>query len=473
MELSSTLPPSVRLQHLWPTADLIEAIESGTTTRHVPAFPTWLAKVTPTYHWHWQHQEYLYKYLDKVTSGECKRLMIFIPPRHTKSETVTVRYPVWSLERRPTMRVIIGAYNQTLANKFSRKARRIAAELIPMSSSRAAVEEWDTKLGGGLRAVGVGGGITGQGGDLIVIDDPVKNREEAESETYREKVWEWYKDDLYTRLEPDGAIVLIMTRWHQDDLAGRLIEEMRDGGEYWDIVSLPALAEDNDPLGRKEGEALCPERYDEAALANIKMVLGERSFNALYQQRPSAREGNMFKVGNLEIVDVAPVEARRVRYWDKAATQGGGDFTAGVRIAVTPKRVFYIEDVVKGQWDTDERDSIIRQTAQLDGNQVSIGGEQEPGAAGKDSKLAFLRLLSGFSVTCAPASGSKEVRADPLSAQVNGGNVKLVKGGWNKAFIAELGEFPVGVHDDQVDAASGAFNMLAESNTVYVFRRAG
>lgn len=465
------IPPSVRLRHLWPSADQIEAIETSFVVRRVPTFPNWLNKVTPTYHWEWPHQQYLYKYLDRVTSGDIKRLMIFIPPRHTKSETVTVRYPVWRLERTPNMRIIIGAYNQTLANKFSRKARRIAAEQIPMSISRAAVEEWETKLGGGLRAIGVGGGITGQGGDLIVIDDPVKSREEAESFTYREKVWEWYKDDLYTRLEPNGAIVLIMTRWHEDDLAGRLMAEMQSGGESWDIVSLPALAEDGDPLGRKEGEALCPERYDEAALQNIKMVLGDRSFNALYQQRPSAREGNMFKLSNLPVTNkegvayVVPKDEgiKRIRYWDLGGSDSNkADYSVGVRMSVR-EGIFYVEDVKRGQWSPRERNEQIKATAESDRDDfghITTWIEKVPGL-GVEVIDNIVRFMAGFGVKTEMAKADKVTRADPFADQCEAGNVRVIKADWNKAYRDELTGFPNGKNDDQVDASSGAFSKLA------------
>ena len=177
------------------------------------------------------------------------------------------------------------------------------------------LRDWETEAGGGLRAVGVGGGVTGQGGDLIIIDDPIKSREEANSAAYRERVWTWYTDDLYTRQEPDAAIMLILTRWHEDDLAGRILAG--DDAKAWVVVSLPALAEANDPLGRTEGEALCPERFDEDDLAQIKLVQGS-SFQALYQQRPSALEGAIFKREWWRYYSVPPKFSRIVQSWDTA-----------------------------------------------------------------------------------------------------------------------------------------------------------
>lgn len=397
----------------------------------------------------------------------------------------TIRYPVYRLECDPEMRVIIGAYNQTLANKFSRRARSIAKSRIALSDERNAAEEWETIAGGGLRAVGVGGGITGQGGNLIIIDDPVKNREEAESEVYRERVYDWYTDDLYTRLEPDGAIILIMTRWHGDDLAGRIMASEKAAN--WTVINLPAEAESGDPLGRVEGEALCPERFDLTALNDLRVTLG-RSYFALYQQRPQPREGGMFKIEHFKLVDEVPRLARRVRWWDKAATEGDGNYTVGLLLAESDG-IYYVEDVVRGQWDSATRDAKIKATAEsdrlkyaprtivetLDGekevigsNPVSYWGPQDPGAAGKSDAAAFIRLLSGYNVHCEPESGSKELRADPFAAQCQAGNVRVKRADWTSKYISELCEFPSGKYDDQVDASSGAFNKLAIGGPVAV-----
>lgn len=425
------------------------------------SFDSYLNEVSPRFNWKWPHLLFIQAALDRVTTGETNKLMLFVPPRHGKSEMTTVRYPVWCLERDPEMRIIVGAYNQTLANKFSRKSRRIAEERLRLSTDRNAAEDWETKEGGGLRAVGVGAGITGQGGNLIIVDDPVKNREEAESQTYRERVWDWFKDDLYTRLEPNGAVILIMTRWHQDDLAGRLLRG--PGADSWAVISLPALAEENDPLGRKIGAALCPDRYDEKALADIQSVLG-RSFHALYQQSPRPKEGYRFKRSWFQIVEAGPVEAERVRYWDKGFTEDGGAYTAGVLMSRSEHGVYYVEDVVRGQWESGTRDRKIGDTARLDSEQhssVDIWLEQEPGSTGRDSVAVLIKKLAGYVVYADKVTGDKEFRAEPLEAQAMAGNVKLVRGDWNEPYLDELCDFPIGKYKDQVDASSGAFNKLA------------
>lgn len=433
---------------------------SRTTADKAEPFDAWLRRAAPSYVWDWPYLTLIREHLDRITTGDLRRLAIFVPPRHGKSALATIRYPVYRLARDPGLRVIVGCYNSLLAEKFSRQSLRLAREQgVPLNTERQAVHDWETLAGGGLRAVGVGGGITGQGGDLVVIDDPVKSREEANSPTYRERVWDWYTNDLYTRLEPKSAIVLIQTRWHDDDLAGRILAS--ETADEWTVLSLPAEAEVGDPLGRALGEPLCPDRFDAAALADIRATLGTWAYTALYQQRPLPAGGGMFRREWLPIVEVAPALARRVRYYDKAGTPGGGDYSVGVLLSRTADGIFYIEHVVRGQWSALERERILRQTAELDGPGVAIWIEQEPGSGGKESAEASVRSLAGFTVHAEPVTGAKDVRAMPFAAQCEAGNVRLVRGAWNGAFIDELMSFPSGAHDDQVDAAAGAFNKLA------------
>ena len=228
-----------------------EALNESQNPAAVESLNAWLKIVTPAYHWDWNYSQYIQSRLDAVTAGDLNKLMVFLPPRHGKSELCTIRYPVYRLERNPAQHMIVGAYNQMLANKFSRRALKIAATRFNLNTQRHAVEDWETEEGGGLRAVGVGGGITGQGGDLVIIDDPIKSREEAESVVYRDRVWDWYTNDLYTRQEPGCALVLIMTRWHKDDLAGRILAS--DDGPNWTVINLPAEAEDS--VGPSRGDS--------------------------------------------------------------------------------------------------------------------------------------------------------------------------------------------------------------------------
>lgn len=426
--------------------------------RPVSHFSDWLTEITPSYNWSWSHLTYIRLQLARFQSTPNARMMLFVPPRHGKSEMVTVRYSAWQLERDAKQRVIIGAYNQTLANKFSRKIRKIARGRVPLNQERTAVEDWETALGGGLRAVGVGGGITGQGGDLIIIDDPVKNREEANSKTYRDRVYDWYTDDLYTRLEPGAKIILIMTRWHEDDLAGRILAS--DDVDNWQVVTLPAIAEDNDPLGRRVGESLCPDRYDEKALADIRQAITGRAFSALYQQRPQEQEGGMFKRSYFQFMDARdiPDETTFVWYWDKAATSGAGDYTAGVKIGRTPDGRYIVADVINAQLSTNERDVTVKGILERDN--ISTYIEREGGSSGKDVAFYHAQMFAGFPVHSETVTGSKLTRAEPFAAQCEAGNVWIVRARWNTEYIDQLATFPAGAHDDMVDASSGAFSKV-------------
>jgi len=431
------------------------------------SFGQWLTEASPDLRWDWPYQRLIQSKLDLVTTGEIDRIMFFAPPRHGKTEGITVRYPVYRMERNPRIRVIQAAYNQTLAAKFSRKSRRLArARGIALSEERTAVNDWETAAGGGLRAVGAGAGIAGHGGDLILLDDPVKSREEAESPVYREKVWEWWTDDLWTRREPEAAVILSLTRWHHDDLAGRILNG--PDGKRWVVVRLPALAEEKDPLGRKEGEALCPDRFDEEWLKDQQAIMGEYAFEALYQGNPTPRTGNMFPRGKVTSVPAAPVGTRWCRAWDKAGTAGAGKRSAGVKIGKGPDARWYIGHVVLGQWAAAERETVMRTTASGDGVEVEIELEQEPGSGGKESAESSIKGLAGYNVQARPSTGDKVTRAGPFAAQWQAGNVSIVSGSdpavpapWIQKYLEEMELAPFGKYVDQMDASAAGFNRLA------------
>lgn len=429
-------------------------------------FPDWLPIVSPTFTWNWRHQEYLYQRLERVTIGELKRLIIAMPPRHTKSETVTVRYAAYRLEQNPSLRIIIGAYNQKLANKFSRKIRRILTGRIDFSSDCKAVEEWETTAGGGIRAVGVGGGVTGFGADLIIIDDPVKSRKQAESETYRENTWDWFNDDLYTRLEPGGEIIVIQTRWHDDDLSGRLQKQsLEEDGEHWEVVSLPALAEENDPLGRKPGEALCPERYDRAALLRIKSKLTGYGFDSLYQQRPTPREGALFKLGWFEkkIIDRAPDNLRWVRGYDLAASQKtSADYFASFSCAFDKSGNLYIRDGFRKRLEYPEQKKQAKKWMKEEKRTRHAITKPLHGIA-LVQDLRRDAEVRGVGFRAVAEVGDKYSRACAWADLAADGKVYLVRGSWIGDFLAECIRFTGNgdTHDDQVDAVSIAVQLLS------------
>ncbi len=420
------------------------------------------------------HHGLIGRKLEAVEAGTCKRLMVFAPPRHGKSELVSRRFPAWALGRRPSRQVISASYGQDLANDFGRDVRNIIAQqeygvLFPgigLAEDSAARNRWHTNKGGAYAAVGVGGAITGRGADILVIDDVVKDYEAAASQTIRDATWNWYLSTAYTRLMPGGAIVVTLTRWHEDDLAGRLLVEMEQGGEQWDVVTLPALAGEQDPLGRLPGTALWPAWYDETALRETRAAVGERNWSALYQQQPRPDEGTLFQAAKIEVMEAAPALGATVRAWDQAATAQVGsrdpDWTVGVKMRKTPEGRFVVLDVVRLRGGPEAVEQAIVNTAAQDGRGVKVRLPQDPGAAGKMQAFYLTKRLTGFTVESKPVTGDKATRAGPFASQVNVGNVSVVRAGWNRAFLDELAGFPGAAHDDQVDAAADAFGELIE-----------
>ena len=388
-----------------------------------------------------------------------------MPPRHGKSLTASEIFPAWYLAKNPEKRIILASYAQSLAQRFSRNVRNlfvlasfraIFSEALIAGDSRS-IASWDIKgHRGGMISAGVGSGITGHGADLLIIDDPIKDAREANSLLIRNRIWAWYTTTAYTRLHPDGAVLVIATRWHLDDLTGRLLTYSEKAADEWAVLHFPAL---ND-----NGEALWPERYNADELLRIKASIGSYAWNALYQGNPLPAEGGMFHRSWFSIIDAVPSSGQWVRWWDRAATSLAGDYTVGVLMLASGGR-YYIADVQRGQWSSDERNKIMVQTAELDamrtGNRCIIWTEQEPGSSGVDMAKALIRLLAKFPVYAETSSGSKEVRAMPFAAQCEAGNVSLLRGDWNSAYLDEMSTFPLGTNDDQVDASSGAYNKLA------------
>lgn len=414
--------------------------------------------------------------LHDILEGVNDRLMIFMPPRHGKTELVTRRFSAFYLGHRPQHEVISASYGSELALDFGRDVRNIVAQqeynvLFPkvrLAEDSKAKGRWHTNAGGGYVAAGEQTSITGRGAHLFNIDDPIKNREEADSQTIRDRIWNWYTSTAYTRLADKAAIILTMTRWHEDDLAGRLLEEAKAGGDQWIVLNFSAVDEKTGaytPVWPEGG-------FDTARYERICAVLGgrdSRDWTSLYEQKPRAQEGTLFKTAMIGIVDAAPVGGQVVRAWDLAATaQTNGrdpDWTVGVKLMKTPEGKFIVLDVVRLRGGPDEVEKAIVNTAAQDGVFVKIGLPQDPGQAGKQQVLYLTRKLTGFRVESSPETGDKATRAGPSISQANVGNFALIKAAWNKIFLEELGVFPAGAKDDQVDALSRAFMMLTPRST--------
>lgn len=427
------------------------------------SFAAWLKQSGGPGRWKWDlpHQRLVCKKLERVTRGETQRMMVFMPPRHGKSELVTIRYAAWRIARDPKLNIILASYSQKLANRFSRRVKRIVEELVPMADDRRAAEEWETKMGGGMRAVGVGGGITGFGAGLVIIDDPIKSRGAAESLVRRENVAQWFNDDIYTRLEPEAPIILIQTRWHEDDLAGRLIREMEEG-EKWEIVNLPALAEEDDPLGRPVGAALWPERFSAARLAAVRRRLGSYSFEALYQQRPIPRSGGLFRREWFSrIIEHAPENLTWARGYDLAISQDTrADYTASFRCAFGKDNILYIADGFRQRLTYTQQRKFIAERIASEPRTVHCVESAMHGTAIVQDLLSSGECR-GRPLRSVRVTDDKWTRAHAWAPIAEVGNVVLVAGSWIKEFVDEACAFPASPHDDQVDAVSLAVSMLA------------
>lgn len=400
-------------------------------------------------------------------------------PTHN-SELVSKRFPAWYLGRNPHKRFIAASYSATLAERFGKQTR----DLIDSSSFKAvfpevilkkgsqASDQWDLSImngndiidGGGYICAGVGGSITGFGGDMISIDDPFKDRKEADSATIRESVKDWYTSTLYTRLEAAGGIVLTHTRWHEDDLAGYLINEEKIGGEKWDILNLPAIAEENEPY-RKIGEPLWADKYDLEQLELIQRAIGSRDWNSLYQQRPSSAEGDIFKREWWKFYDILPQKFDKVfQSWDMTFKDTKtSDYVVGQVWGIKDAN-WYLIDQVRDRMD-------FVKTCQA----VEEMSSKYPEATAKfvEDKANGSAVISSLKdkirgIIPVNPNGGKESRAFSVQPYVQAGNVWLPnkkRYSWVDGFIEECASFPKGKHDDQVDAMTQALSNTAQAKT--------
>ena len=416
-----------------------------------------------------RHHRAMMQALEELTGTAGGRLMLQMPPGHGKSIYGSMLYPAWWFTRHPRSSVIMTCHTQELATHFGRGIRGFANERSDLlgygfARDNKAAHRFTTTTGGEFFATGLGGGITGRRADLVLIDDPIKSHDQADSAAHRDAVWDWYRSELVSRLKPGGRIVLIMTRWHTDDFAGRLLAT----GEDWRALRWPALAEAGDPLGRRPGEALWPDWEDAAALAAKRLVVGERVWSALYQQAPRPDAGSLFPVARIGVVDAAPEGLRCVRAWDLAATEAGPrasggrdpDWTVGVKLGRDAAGRVLVTDMVRLRQGPGAVTEAILRTAAADGPGVAVGLPQDPGQAGKQQVAWLTGQLAGHRVVASPESGAKLTRAMPVAAQAEAGTLLLLRAPWNAALLDELRDFPTGRHDDQVDALARGFAML-------------
>lgn len=418
-------------------------------------------------------------YCDMV-EGKRPSLVMMAPPQHGKTETVT-DFIAWVAGQNPNLKTIFGSYSDDLGVRVNLQLQRMMSGYqyrlafpntrLNTSNTSSDSARWIRNSSlleyvggeGSFRNTTVMGQINGLGLDLGVIDDPMKGRAEAMSKTIRDKTWAWMTDDFFGRFSDKAGLLMIMTRWHLDDPLGRWIEMFPNTK----VLRYPAVAEVDGEF-RKKGQALFPRLKPIDFLLERKKVLTQSGWMSIYQQSPIAAGGDMFPTERFNVI--ASVDRREikksVRYVDKASSQGDGDFTCASLVHEMKNGTTVVEDVIRGQWGSLERDDRIMQAAIADKAmcpRYEIWFEQEPGSGGKESAEASVRKFKGFTVKLDKVTGAKEVRAEPYAAQVQAGQVSIKAAGWNRAFLQEHEEFPNGRNDDQVDATAGAFNKLAAS----------
>ncbi len=424
-----------------------------------------------------QHHELFCAELEAVARGQVAKLILIAPPGSAKTTYTSHIAPAWYFAGHPHSNIIAVSHTAELAEANSMHVQRIIrehADLLGYDLLNDARGRWETSNGCMYLAAGVGQAIRGFRADIVLIDDPIRSRAEAESEVGRNSLWEFFHSDLLPRLKPRGGVVLIATAYHEMDLMCRLEREQADS---WRILRMPAISEGtNDPLGREEGVPLWdddPVYGYGAKLLELQAAYERqgrsRDWASQFQGRPRPPEGAMFKPARMPILDQLPPGVRslnEVRAWDLAASSGRGDYTAAVKLVRLHgdprfKNMTMIVDVQRLRGSPDEVRHFIQTIAEADGRRTTQWFPEDPGQAGKVQAEDLVRMLSGYRVKTERMSGSKEVRADPAACQCNIGRVGMLKAPWNAALLDELAAFPAGAHDDMVDALALAFNQAA------------
>ena len=452
----------------------------------------------PAYDAGWVHRDIcrrLEKFLQDVVEQKAPRLMLFMPPRHGKSQLASINFPAWALGHHPELEIISSSYAVSLPIGFSRKVREMIQDpaykaLFPatqLDKNIASAETWATTQGGGFIASGVGTGITGKGFHIGIIDDPVKDAEEADSETIREKVWDWYSSTFYTRAAPGAGILVILTRWHDDDLAGRLLAQMKQDREegvsmeeidQWEVIQYPAVATTDEFVNadgtitdapkldtsvqvRSQGEALHPGRFPLSRLMRVKRTLQPRHWSALYQQNPVPDEGSYFTKSMFRFnTQPPPIHTLRMfAAWDLAIGEKQvNDWTVGVIGGLDYQDQLFVVDVLRFRGDSFKIAEAIVTSANR--WQVELVGI-EKGQLEQAIRPILLKVMKEKRATFALAEGDKALvpitdklsRARPLQGRLQQGMVYFDNSQpWCEKVLDEAMRFPAGVHDDQVDA---------------------
>ena len=427
----------------------------------------------------------LQKFYENVKAGKQPRLMIFAPPRSGKSELFSRRFPAWALGKDPDLQVIATSYSSDLSGRMNRDVQRIIDDpvytgvfkettlnrknIVTVSGTSLRNSEIFEIVGhmGAYRSAGVGAGITGMGADIAIIDDPVKDAKEANSTTIRNAIWDWYTTTLYTRLSPKSGVLLGMTRWHEDDLAGRLLEAMKEDGDQWEIIRFPAIAEENEKF-RKEGEPLHPERYPLERLQKIKAAVGGKSWDALYQQRPSSLGGGLIKGEWFKRFSVLPRLKKVVITADTAQkVKQHNDYSVFLVAGLGNDGGVYILDIIRGKWEAPELElkasDVWQKHKYLNPSAISI--EDKSSGTGLIQKI---RRDKSIPVKPIQVDTDKYTRMLGVQGYIESGYVYVPeRASWVNDFIVECENFTADdshAHDDQVDTLVMALNELKAGN---------
>lgn len=436
-----------------------------------------------------------------VARGNCG-LLISAPPRHGKSMLSTIATPLWVLENFPDKSVVVATYGEELSTDFTRQIRDMiqqnqASLNVRLRQDARRVTNILTTQGGGLKAVGLQGTITGRGADVLVIDDYIKNPKEAMSPGYLDDLWDWWRTVARTRLEPGAVVIILATRWVANDLHGRLMKQQKETGRtFFEYVEMPAIATSaNDVLGREIGEVLFPQRYNTQSIMDIKTELGTRWFNAMFQQSPIDDESRVLDPAWFKNISVAEFDRRYnamladgtqkagltwMRAWDLASTKEAGDYTTGALGLWNPvAEEFYIRNMARGQWSSNKVEDEFVKASREDYKDVTrlgltykVGMEQEPGSSGAYTIKHFKDLLREKEIPARlfeqRATTAKLLNAQPLLAAAEAGKVFVVADRneegrleqWALDMYNEMESFPEADHDDQIDALSQCFKLL-------------
>ena len=413
------------------------------------------------------HNEIVAKYLQRIADGEELSLIIEMPPRHGKSMTISETFPSYYIAKNPYKRVIVTAYSDYLAGKFGRLNRDKLNECgqyfdVSLDPNNAQARNWSLDgYPGGMIATGIGGSITGEGADLLIIDDPIKNAEAANSQTQRQKVWDEWESTLSTRLHSGASVIVVMTRWNEDDLVGRLLD---NASRDWVRIRLPAISEgDGDLLQRPEGEPLWPERYGVDWAERKKREVGSRTWSALYQQSPSPSEGTMFRRDWFKFYTIPPKFETEVISWDMAfKDETNSDYVVG-QVWGKHRGEFYLIDQVRAKMSFPATVQSFRSLAAKHPRvRIKLVEDKANGTA----VIATLRREISGVIPINP-QGGKIVRAQAVSPLFEAGNVYLPDpriAPWVHDYIEEFAVFPNGKHDDQVDSSTQALTRLAATS---------